>query len=39
MPLKQTQDYLQQMQVVRLDALSNEKLITPSGQRTTAKDW
>jgi cytochrome oxidase Cu insertion factor (SCO1/SenC/PrrC family) len=27
------------MQVVRFNALSNEKLITPSGQRTTAKDW
>jgi hypothetical protein len=27
------------MQVVRLNALSNEKLITPSGKRTTAKDW
>ena len=39
MPLEQTQDYLQQMQVVRLNALSNEKLITPSGKRTTAKDW
>ncbi|SMM97965.1 thioredoxin SoxW [uncultured Candidatus Thioglobus sp.] len=39
MPLKQTQDYLKQMQVVRFNALSNEKLITPKGIRTTAKDW
>ncbi len=39
MPLKQTQDYLKQMQVVRFNALSNEKLITPTGKRTTAKDW
>ena len=39
MPLKQTQDYLKQMQVIRFNALSDEKLITPSGKRTTAKDW
>lgn len=39
MPLKQTQDYLKQMQVVRFNALSNAKLITPRGVRTTAKDW
>jgi len=39
MSLKQTQDYLKQMQVVRFNALSNEKLITPSGKKTTAKDW
>lgn len=39
MPLKQTQNHLKQMQVVRFNALSDEKLITPSGKRTTAKDW
>ncbi len=39
MPLKETQDHLSQMQVVRFNALSDEKLITPSGKRTTAKDW
>lgn len=39
MPLADTQKYLNQMQVVRFNALSNEKLITPSGDRTTAKDW
>lgn len=39
MPLKQTQAYLKQMQVVRFDAFSNEKLITPTGKRTTAKVW
>lgn len=39
MPLAQTQGYLEQMQVVRFNALSDEKLITPSGKRTTAKDW
>ena len=39
MPLEETQGYLKQMQVVRFNALSNEKLITPSGKRTTAKDW
>ncbi|MDC9726432.1 MAG: thioredoxin fold domain-containing protein [Candidatus Thioglobus sp.] len=39
MPLKDTQDHLAQMQVVRFNALSDEKLITPAGKRTTAKDW
>ncbi|BAS67786.1 thioredoxin family protein [Bathymodiolus septemdierum thioautotrophic gill symbiont] len=39
MPLKQTQEYLKQMQVVRFNAFSDEKLITPTGKRTTAKDW
>ncbi|MBC8494031.1 MAG: thioredoxin fold domain-containing protein [Candidatus Thioglobus sp.] len=39
MPLKDTQDYLSQMQVVRFNALSDEKLITPAGKQTTAKDW
>ncbi|SMN15622.1 thioredoxin SoxW [uncultured Candidatus Thioglobus sp.] len=39
MPLKETQDHLKQMQVVRFNALSDEKLITPAGKRTTAKDW
>ncbi|WXU00835.1 MAG: hypothetical protein Ctma_1569 [Catillopecten margaritatus gill symbiont] len=39
MSLKQTQDYLKQMQVVRFNALSDEKLITPAGKRTTAKAW
>jgi thioredoxin-related protein len=39
MPLKETQEYLSQMQVVRFNALSDEKLITPSGKRTTAKQW
>ena len=39
MPLEQTNTLLKQMQVVRFDTLSNEKLITPSGKRTTAKDW
>ena len=37
--LDQTQSYLKQMQVVRFNALSDEKLITPSGERTTAKEW
>ena len=39
MPLEQTQDYLKNMQVVRFNALSDEKLITPAGKRTTAKKW
>lgn len=39
MPLDETQSYLKQMQVVRFNALSDEKLITPAGKRTTAKDW
>ncbi|CAC9582570.1 hypothetical protein [uncultured Gammaproteobacteria bacterium] len=39
MPLKETQNYLKKMQVVRFNALSDEKLITPAGKRTTAKDW
>ncbi|MBT3276759.1 thioredoxin fold domain-containing protein [Candidatus Thioglobus sp.] len=39
MPLKETQSHLKQMQVVRFNALSDEKLITPAGKRTTAKDW
>lgn len=39
MPLKQTQTYLKQMQVVRFNMLSDEKLITPAGKRTTAKAW
>ncbi len=39
MPLDKTQDYLKKMQVVRFNALSNEKLITPNGKLTTAKDW
>jgi len=37
--LDQTQGYLKQMQVVRFNALSDDKLITPSGDRTTAKEW
>ncbi len=39
MPLAKTQELLGNMQVVRFNALSEEKLITPSGERTTAKDW
>ena len=39
MPLEETQSHLKKMQVVRFNALSDEKLITPSGKRTTAKDW
>jgi thioredoxin-related protein len=39
MPLKTTQNYLAQMQVVRFDALSSEKLITPAGKKTTAAKW
>lgn len=39
MPLEETQGYLGRMQVVRFNALSDEKLITPSGKRTTAKEW
>ena len=39
MPLEETQKHLKQMQVVRFNALSDEKLITPAGKRTTAKDW
>jgi thioredoxin-related protein len=37
--LKQTQVTLKQMQVVRFNALSDEKLITPAGKHTTAKNW
>jgi len=36
---KASRDYLSRMQVVQLNALSEEKLITPQGKRTTAKDW
>lgn len=39
MKLPQTQQYLSKMQVVRFNALSDEKLITPSGKRTIAKKW
>jgi thioredoxin-related protein len=39
MPLEETQGYLGRMQVIRFNALSDEKLITPSGKRTTARDW
>ena len=39
MPLEETQGYLKQMQVVRFNTLSDEKLITPTGKRTTAKNW
>ena len=39
MSLETTQALLGQMQVVRFNALSDEKLITPSGKRTSAKDW
>lgn len=39
MPLQKTKDFLSQMQIVRFNSQSNERLITPSGQRTTAKKW
>ncbi len=39
MPLAQTKTLLKNMHVIQLNALSDAKLITPSGQRTTAKDW
>ncbi|KAA0454065.1 MAG: thioredoxin fold domain-containing protein [Candidatus Thioglobus sp.] len=39
LPLKYTQNALKQMQVVRFNALSDEKLITPAGEKTTAKNW
>jgi thioredoxin-related protein len=37
--LRQAQDTLKQMQVLRFNALSDEKLITPAGKRTNARDW
>jgi Thioredoxin-related protein len=39
MQLDQTKDLFKSMQVVQLNALSDEKLITPSGKRTTASQW
>ncbi|MBT3186169.1 MAG: thioredoxin fold domain-containing protein [Candidatus Thioglobus sp.] len=39
MQLKQTKELFKGMQVVQLNALSDEKLIAPSGKRTTAKAW
>lgn len=39
MPLAQTKKLLKSMQVVQLNALSDEKIITPSGEKTTAKKW
>ena len=39
MPLTLTKTLLKDMQVIQLDALSDSKLITPSGKRTTAKGW
>lgn len=34
-----TKKLLAQLQVVQLDAHSNEKLITPTGEKTTASQW
>lgn len=39
MQLKQTKALLKTMQVVQLNVLSETKIITPSGKRTTAKKW
>ena len=39
MQLDQTKDLLKSMQVIQFNALSDEKLITPSGKRTTASQW
>ncbi len=39
MSLTQTKKLLEPMQVVQLNALSEEKLITPAGKRTTASQW
>lgn len=39
MQLDQTKTLFKDMQVVQLNALSDTKLITPSGKRTTAKTW
>lgn len=39
MPLPKTKEYLSKFQVVRFNSQSNERLITPSGKRTTAKKW
>ena len=39
MQLDKTKELLNTMQVVRLNAISNEKLITPKGKRTTASEW
>lgn len=39
MQLEQTKTLLKVMQVIQLNALSDAKIITPSGKRTTAKKW
>jgi len=37
--LDKSKELLKQMQVVQLNALSNEKIITPAGKKTTASKW
>ncbi|SFV79677.1 thioredoxin SoxW [hydrothermal vent metagenome] len=39
MKLDQTKALFKSMQVIQLNALSDEKLITPSGKRSTASQW
>ncbi|MBT3196808.1 MAG: thioredoxin fold domain-containing protein, partial [Gammaproteobacteria bacterium] len=39
MSLEKTRALLKPMQVIQLNALSDTKIITPSGRRTTAKKW
>jgi hypothetical protein len=39
MQLEQTKTLLKTMQVIQLNALSDAKIITPSGKRITAKKW
>jgi thioredoxin-related protein len=39
MKLDQTKELFKSMQVIQLNALSDEKLITPSGKRSTASQW
>lgn len=39
MQLDKTKELLKPMQVVRLNAISDEKVITPDGTRTTASKW
>ena len=39
MQLDRTKELLGQMQVVRLNSISDEKVITPTGKRTTASEW
>ncbi|MFP6775504.1 MAG: thioredoxin family protein [PS1 clade bacterium] len=39
MKLDKTKEMLSQMQVVRFNAVSSEKLLTTDGKRTTASEW